>query len=120
MWEEYQAKLEEGQTMANRPDLMQELGAKLQPLLDAKMAKQFAQAKAEGKDVSKDEEAWNALDKVAVQIPTKEDLENTFDTFTAKDSSSTTAPPPAVVADQWDDSVVDAEVIQKTDDESKK
>lgn len=39
LWTEYQAKLEPGQTIANRPDLMQELGGKLQPLLDAKIAK---------------------------------------------------------------------------------
>ena len=39
LWIEYQAKLEPGQTMATRPDLMQELGAKLQPLLDAKIAR---------------------------------------------------------------------------------
>jgi hypothetical protein len=37
-WDEYQAKLEPGQTIAERPELMQELGAKLQPLLDAKIA----------------------------------------------------------------------------------
>lgn len=38
LWYEYQDKLEEGETIAQRPELMQELGAKLQPLLDAKIA----------------------------------------------------------------------------------
>lgn len=38
LWDEYQAKLDEGQTMAQRPDLMQELGQRLQPMLDAKIA----------------------------------------------------------------------------------
>ena len=38
LWEEYVAKLEPGQTMGGRPDPMQELGEKLQPLLDVKIA----------------------------------------------------------------------------------
>ena len=44
LWQEYQRKLEPGQSMAQRPELMQELGEKLQPLLDAKIAT-IAQAK---------------------------------------------------------------------------
>lgn len=40
LWEEYQAKLGEGETMDQRPDLMRELGKKLQPLLDQKVAMQ--------------------------------------------------------------------------------
>lgn len=39
LWDEYIDKLEPGETMDRRPDLMQELGAKLQPLLDQKIAK---------------------------------------------------------------------------------
>ena len=39
LWEEYQAKLEPGQTIDQRPELMQELGTKLQPMLDAKVAR---------------------------------------------------------------------------------
>lgn len=38
LWREYQTKLEPGETMAQRPDLMQELGIKLQPLIDQKIA----------------------------------------------------------------------------------
>jgi hypothetical protein len=37
-WDEYQAKLEPGETIAQRPDLMQALGSELQPLLDVKIA----------------------------------------------------------------------------------
>ena len=33
LWEEYTAKLEEGETMANRPDLLQELGNIMQPII---------------------------------------------------------------------------------------
>ena len=39
LWDEYQAKLEPGQTIDKRPELMQELGEKLQPMLDAKIAR---------------------------------------------------------------------------------
>jgi hypothetical protein len=39
LWAEYQAKLDPGQTIDQRPELMQELGTKLQPLLDAKIAR---------------------------------------------------------------------------------
>ncbi|CAB9515694.1 expressed unknown protein [Seminavis robusta] len=38
LWAEYQAKLGDGETIATRPDLMQEMGMKLQPLLEAKLA----------------------------------------------------------------------------------
>ena len=33
LWEEYEAKLEEGETMVNRPDLLQELGNIMQPII---------------------------------------------------------------------------------------
>jgi hypothetical protein len=46
LWEEYQAKLGEGETLATRPDLMQEMGMKLQPLLEAKLAE--AEGKSNG------------------------------------------------------------------------
>lgn len=35
LWEEYEAKLLEGETMAQRPDLLQELGKIMQPLIIA-------------------------------------------------------------------------------------
>lgn len=64
LWEEYQKRLEPGQTIAQRPELMQELGAKLQPLLDAKIEKQFEEKKAQGIDVSEEEKAWRAIDSL--------------------------------------------------------
>lgn len=33
LWEEYEARLEEGESMVNRPDLLQELGNVIQPIL---------------------------------------------------------------------------------------
>lgn len=36
LWDEYQAKLGPGETMATRPDLLQELGNKIQPLIEQK------------------------------------------------------------------------------------
>lgn len=65
LWDDYQRKLEPGQTIAQRPELMQELGAKLQPLLDAKIA-QIAQQ--QGKTV---EELMN--EDVPIRIVRSED-----------------------------------------------
>lgn len=44
-WEEYQAKLEEGETMADRPDLLQELGQIMKPYV---MASYDSSAKGKG------------------------------------------------------------------------
>ena len=111
LWEQYQAKLEPGQTMGQRPDLMQELGAKLQPLLDAKIERQFAKSKEKGIDVSQDERAWKALDALS------------------KSSSSSSSQPAeqgptlnlSTTAGQWDDddddddngAVVDAQIVEE-------
>eukprot|EP00573_Skeletonema_grethae_P007150 CAMPEP_0201697068 /NCGR_PEP_ID=MMETSP0578-20130828/9486_1 /ASSEMBLY_ACC=CAM_ASM_000663 /TAXON_ID=267565 /ORGANISM="Skeletonema grethea, Strain CCMP 1804" /LENGTH=192 /DNA_ID=CAMNT_0048183141 /DNA_START=71 /DNA_END=649 /DNA_ORIENTATION=- len=40
LWEEYEAKLEDNQTMANRPDLLQELGNIMQPIITADYERQ--------------------------------------------------------------------------------
>ena len=40
LWEEYQARLGPGETMATRPDLLQELGNKIQPLIDQKIVRE--------------------------------------------------------------------------------
>ena len=40
LWAKYEAQLEPGQTMDQRPDLMQELGEKMQALMDAKFKEQ--------------------------------------------------------------------------------
>jgi len=51
LWEEYLAKLEPGETMDRRPELMQELGVKLQPLLDQKIARMNEKNDGIGKSV---------------------------------------------------------------------
>ena len=43
LWEEYTAKLEDGQTMANRPDLLQELGNIMQPIIAKDYEDQYQQ-----------------------------------------------------------------------------
>ena len=106
LWDEYQTKLEPGQTMGQRPDLMQELGAKIQPLLDAKIERQFAEKKEQGIDVSEDERAWKALDDISKKVPNPQ---------------APTAPSPpkgpasSSMGNQWDDDdeAIDAEVISK-------
>ena len=104
LWDEYQGLLEPGQTIAQRPELMQELGAKLQPLLDAKMEREFAAAKEKGIDVSEDERAWKAIDSLNDKIP------QVKSTPTAQELDL------SAMKNQWDDdddSVIDAEVIGK-------
>ena len=104
LWDEYQGLLEAGQTIAQRPELMQELGAKLQPLLDAKMEREFAAAKEKGIDVSEDERAWKAIDSLNDKIP------QVKSTPTAQELDL------SAMKNQWDDdddSVIDAEVIGK-------
>jgi len=43
LWEEYTDKLEDGQTMANRPDLLQELGNIMQPIIAKDYEDQYNQ-----------------------------------------------------------------------------
>lgn len=43
LWASYEAQLEPGQTMDQRPDLMQELGEKMQALMEAKFKEQHQQ-----------------------------------------------------------------------------
>ena len=95
MWDEYQALLEPGQTMAQRPDLMQELGAKLQPLLDAKIERGFAEKKSQGIDVSEEERAWKAIDNFNA-IPNRNEPPQTSTTSSMGLDLTTTQ-------DQWDD-----------------
>eukprot|EP00977_Amphora_coffeiformis_P003093 scaffold578_cov167-Amphora_coffeaeformis.AAC.40 len=100
LWEQYQAKLGEGEVMASRPDLMQELGTKLQPLLEAKL---------------------RALDEAGLPTP----LETTLNPF-SKDRASTKkseSDPSSIPtsSNQWDDDgVIDAVFEKKTDDGEKK
>ena len=90
LWDEYTALLRDGETMANRPDLVQELGTKLQPLLDAKMKKSFADAKERGIDVGQDERAWNAIDNFSSDSEIQE-------------SSKPPPSEPSIRLNQWDD-----------------
>ena len=48
LWDLYQAKLEPGQTLDQRPDLMQELGEKMQSLMEAKFNEQQQQSQDGG------------------------------------------------------------------------
>ena len=42
LWEEYEAKLNDGETMVNRPDLLQELGNIMQPIILEQYEKESA------------------------------------------------------------------------------
>lgn len=83
-WDEYQAKLKPGETMATRPDLMQELGAKLQPLLDAKIAE--SQQRQQQRATTANTESYEAVDLSS--------LKDQWD-------------------DEGDDDIVDAEILSK-------
>lgn len=114
LWDQYSALLKEGETMSNRPDLMQELGAKLQPLLDAKIERQFEEKKALGIDVSEDERAWKAIDSFNDKIPKPD---NSAEVFGNEPPSSDGVGPVILSSNQWDDDdddFVDAEVVKKT------
>lgn len=54
LWEEYEAKLEEGETMVNRPDLLQELGNIMQPIIvkdyEVEADKKFGPDDSQGKE----------------------------------------------------------------------
>jgi len=51
LWEEYELKLELGETMVNRPDLLQELGNVMQPIIaqdyEMKAAEKFGDNKTD-------------------------------------------------------------------------
>ena len=106
LWDEYQGLLEPGQTIDQRPELMQELGAKLQPLLDAKMEKEFAKAKEAGVDVSEDEKAWNSIDNLAKRVPSVPPPTSSTGANQSLDLSS--------MQNQWDDEdgVIDVEASE--------
>ena len=99
LWKEYAAKLGEGETMASRPDLMQELGTKLQPLVEAKLR-----------------------DLDAKGLPTP--LETTMNPFSGGggQSDSDASPTMPSSSSQWDsnDDVIDVVVEKKVEDGSKK
>lgn len=49
LWEEYEAKLEPGQTMATRPDILQELGEEMRPIILEDFERSAAQEEADKK-----------------------------------------------------------------------
>ena len=81
LWEEYIAKLEEGETMANRPDLLQELGNIMQPIIakdyEDEAERRFPRTSKTTKDdtinPTKDESAvkekGDVIDATIVQLP---------------------------------------------------
>ncbi|KAL7463393.1 hypothetical protein ACHAXS_003764 [Conticribra weissflogii] len=52
LWEEYQAKLGEGESMVNRPDLLQELGNLMQPIIVSEYEREAAETFGSGKKAS--------------------------------------------------------------------
>ncbi len=65
LWEEFEARLEPGQTMATRPDLLQELGNIMQPLIIADFE---ASAEAKAKMGEQGAEASSAASVVDAEI----------------------------------------------------
>ena len=90
LWDEYTARLEPGQQMSQRPDLMQEMGMKLQPLLEAKIAAMDNEGAEEGSGVLPTalETTMNPMTSAA-PAPKETEEEATVITLTS--------------ADQWDD-----------------
>jgi len=101
LWTQYSAKLGEGETMASRPDLMQELGTKLQPLIEAKL---------------------KALDEAGLPTP----LETTLNPFSKSSVSSnkneSEFPSIPTSSSQWDsnDGIIDAVLADKESNDADK
>jgi hypothetical protein len=101
LWDQYVARLGEGETMGQRPDLMQELGVKLQPLLEEKL---------------------RAMDAAGLPTP----LETTMNPFSSaggskRDTDVSSPTIPTSSGSQWEnnDDIIDAVVVKTTDDDSK-
>ena len=56
LWEEYEAKLGEGESMVNRPDLLQELGNIMQPIIVENYEKEAAMKFGDGADSKNESE----------------------------------------------------------------
>lgn len=80
LWEEYSAKLGEGETIGTRPDLMQELGAALQPLLEAKIRAMDVE-KEKGQGSSSFPSALQTTMSPFPAAPKKEVVEEVFPTI---------------------------------------
>lgn len=80
LWEEYEAKLGDGETMANRPDLLQELGNIMQPIIvqdyEREAAMKFGDGQSQGVDSAANGSASTAKregDVIDVTIKQTED-----------------------------------------------
>ena len=60
LWEEYEAKLEPGQTMATRPDILQELGDVMRPIIIEDFERSAAQEEADKKVGIEEKKAMNS------------------------------------------------------------
>ena len=63
LWEEFEEKLGEGETMATRPDLLQELGNTMQPIIikdfeDSANAKDVVDVESDKKTTVVDDDQW--------------------------------------------------------------
>ena len=69
LWDEYEAKLVEGETMANRPDLLQELGNLMQPIIiaDFEESAEAQKGKLGGKDAKVDTKIQTKKEKKKAQ-----------------------------------------------------
>ena len=99
LWDQYAAKLGEGETMATRPDLMQELGTKLQPMIEAKL---------------------RAMDEKGELNA----LQTTLNPYNKAESSGSenSAPVMPSTSSQWDsnDGIIDVEMEKKAESDDKK
>ena len=99
LWDQYAAKLGEGETMATRPDLMQELGTKLQPMIEAKL-----RAMDEKGELNALQTTLNPYNKAE------------------RSGSEDSAPAMPSTSSQWDsnDGIIDVEVEKEAESDDKK
>ena len=101
LWDQYVAKLGPGETIASRPDLMQELGMKLQPMIEAKLREMDSKGEL------------NAL-QTTLNPYAKDDSSSSSSSSSSSEGGD--APTIPSTASQWDsnDGIIDVEVEKKT------
>ncbi|KAL7539666.1 hypothetical protein ACHAXR_010059 [Thalassiosira sp. AJA248-18] len=73
LWEEYESKMETGETMVNRPDLLQELGNTMQPIIAEEYEKEYEKKVKGGAEASGSAGASSGKDQGGViDVPVKE------------------------------------------------